>query len=58
MPSSQGARIDVTGHTVSITNGPFAEANELVGGLAFIEVRSLAEAKEWGRRLAMVHGDA
>lgn len=57
MPSSKGARIQVHGHAVSITDGPFAEANELIGGLAFIEVRSLAEAKEWGRRLAVVHGN-
>ena len=54
-PSRAGARISAHDGDISVTDGPFAEARELVGGLAFIEVRDLAEAKEWGRRFAVVH---
>jgi hypothetical protein len=55
LPSSSGARISAHAGVISVTDGPFAEAKELVGGLAFIEARDLAEAKEWGRRFALVH---
>jgi hypothetical protein len=55
LPSSSGARISAHDGEISVTDGPFAEAKELIGGLAFIEARDLAEAKEWGRRFALVH---
>ena len=55
LPSSTGARISAHDGVISVTDGPFAEAKELVGGFAFIEVRNLDEAKEWGRRFAIVH---
>jgi hypothetical protein len=55
LPSSRGARVSAHEAVVSITDGPFTEAKELVGGLAFIEARDLAEAKEWARRFALVH---
>ncbi|MBL7497908.1 transcriptional regulator [Frankia sp. CNm7] len=55
LPSSAGARITAQDGEISVTDGPFAEAKELVGGIAFIEARDLAEAKEWGRRFAVVH---
>jgi hypothetical protein len=55
LPSSFGARVSAQDGEISVTDGPFAEAKELVGGLAFIEARDLAEAKEWGRRFALVH---
>src|SRR6478609_5067211 len=55
LPSSTGARISAHDGVISVTDGPFAEAKELVGGFAFIEVRNLDEAKEWGKRFALVH---
>lgn len=55
MPSSFGTRMSAHGGEVTVTDGPFAEAKELVGGLAFIEVRDLDEAKEWGRRFLQAH---
>ena len=54
-PSSAGARISAHGGVISVTDGPFADAKELVGGLAFIEARNLAEAVEWGRRFVEAH---
>jgi hypothetical protein len=55
LPSSAGARVCAHAGEITVTDGPFAEAKELIGGLAFIEARDLAEAKEWGRRFALVH---
>jgi hypothetical protein len=37
---------------VLMTDGPFTEAKEHVGGLTIIEVADLDEALDWGRRLA------
>ncbi len=55
LPSSAGARVTAHEGEITVTDGPFTEAKELVGGLAFVEARDLAEAKEWGRRFALVH---
>jgi hypothetical protein len=50
LPSSQGARISFKGGKPSVTDGPFAETKELVGGFWLIQVRSKDEAIEWLRR--------
>ena len=42
---------------VKAVDGPFAEAKELVGGYAVIDVRSREEAVELGRRLVQLHLD-
>ncbi len=55
LPSSFGARVSARGGQINVTDGPFAEAKEIVGGFAFIEARNLDEAKEWGRRFATIH---
>ncbi|WP_238007076.1 YciI family protein [Dactylosporangium sp. AC04546] len=55
LPSSTGARICAHDGEISVTDGPFAESKELIGGLAFIEARDLAEATEWGRRFVEAH---
>ena len=50
-PSSRGARVRVaTGGKKTVTDGPFTESKELVGGYWIIEVKSLAEAIEWAKR--------
>lgn len=56
LPSSAGARVCARDGEVTVTDGPFAEAKEVVGGLAFIEARSLDEAVVWARKFAAVHG--
>ena len=43
-PSSQGKRIHFSGTTRKVTDGPFAETKEVVGGYWFIVARSLEEA--------------
>jgi hypothetical protein len=49
-PSSKGKRITFTGGKPTITDGPFAETKELVGGFWIWQVRSIEEAVEWLKR--------
>ena len=53
-PSSQGARLRLSGGKRSVIDGPFAESKELIGGYAVIQVNSKAEAIEWASRFAQV----
>jgi hypothetical protein len=56
-PSSQGARLTVDGGGhVSVTDGPFAEAKELIAGFAILEVSSKEEAIEYAKRFAKIVG--
>ncbi|WP_420125011.1 YciI family protein [Longimicrobium sp.] len=57
LPTAFGARIRREGNTVSVTDGPFAEAKEVVGGFAILQADSLEEAIEMGRRFIAVAGD-
>jgi hypothetical protein len=49
-PPSEGARVSFASGKPVVTDGPFAEAKEVVGGYWMIQVRSKAEAIEWARR--------
>lgn len=50
-PSSQGARITFAKDgKQTVTDGPFAEAKEVIAGFWMIEVDSLEEALEWASR--------
>ena len=44
MPSAAGARVRITNGNYTVTDGPFTEAKELVGGLAVIKANSKEEA--------------
>jgi len=57
MPSSKGARIRLSGGKLAVTDGPFAETKELVGGWAFIEAKSKEDAIEQVRVFMRVHTD-
>jgi len=50
--SSLGARVKVAGGKRTVTDGPFAETKELIGGVLVVDVRSRDEALEWAARLA------
>jgi hypothetical protein len=56
-PSSQRVHIKYEGGTRTITDGPFTEAKELVGGFGLLRVRSKEEAIAWCDRFAAVLGD-
>lgn len=49
-PPSMGARVSFAGGKPKVTDGPFAEAKEVLGGYWMIDVRSREEAIEWARR--------
>ena len=55
--SSKGARVRFEGGKRTVTDGPFAEAKELIAGFAIIDVKSKDEAIEWATRFADVIGD-
>ena len=46
LPTAVGARVRKSGDKVTVTDGPFTEAKEMVGGLAILKANSKAEAIE------------
>lgn len=54
--TKEGARLRWGKNGVSVVDGPFAEAKELVAGFWIIEARSRAEAIEWMRRAPFPEG--
>jgi hypothetical protein len=57
LPSAAGALIRVADGRVTVLDGPFADAKELIGGYAMFNVRSKEEAVEQARRFMQVHAD-
>jgi hypothetical protein len=55
LPSSRGARVRVSGGKLTVTDGPFAETKELVGGYAIVRANSREEAIELGKQFMEVH---
>ena len=49
-PSSKGARVSFEDGDWVVTDGPFAEAKELIAGFTIIDVSSREEAVEWLRK--------
>jgi hypothetical protein len=57
-PPAAGARVQFSDAAKpTVTDGPFAEAKETVGGFWVIQARSQEEAIEWAKRAPMAHGD-
>ncbi len=57
MPTSKGARMRLSGGRITLTDGPFAEAKECIGGYAIVDVKSKEEAIEIARRFVQIHAD-
>jgi hypothetical protein len=49
-PPSMGVRVSFKGGKPLVTDGPFAEAKEVLGGYWMIQVKSKSEAVEWAKR--------
>lgn len=43
-PTADGTRVRLSGGKVTVTDGPFTEAKEIVGGYAMVEAKSKADA--------------
>lgn len=56
-PPVEGARVRSAGGNVTVTDGPFAEAKEVVGGYWTIDVKDKAEAVAWASRCPLNAGD-
>jgi hypothetical protein len=56
-PPSTGARVTFSGGKPTVTDGPFAEAKEAVGGFWILQVKSKAEAIEWAKRAPVNDGE-
>jgi hypothetical protein len=49
-PPSMGARVTFAGGKPKVTDGPFTEAKEVIGGYWMIQVKSKEEAAQWASR--------
>jgi hypothetical protein len=49
-PPSMGARVSFAGGKPVVTDGPFAESKEVLGGYWMIDVKSREEAIAWAKR--------
>ena len=56
-PPSSGARVSFKGGKPAVTDGPFPEVKEVLGGYWMIDVRSREEAIEWARRCPASNND-
>lgn len=56
-PPARAVRVAFAGGKSRVTDGPFAEAKEMVGGYWMIQAKSREEAIEWARRAPMLDGD-
>jgi hypothetical protein len=54
--SATGVTVGLSDGKFSVTDGPFSEAKELVGGWALVEAASKEEAIEWAKRFLKVVG--
>jgi hypothetical protein len=57
LPGALGARVRRRGSRITVTDGPFTECKEIVGGFALLEAKSKEEAVELTRRFLSVAGD-
>jgi hypothetical protein len=57
MPSASGARVRLSNGEITVTDGPFTESKEVVGGLAIMELDSKQEAVKYVKQFLAVAGD-
>ena len=57
LPTALGARVRQSGDKVTVTDGPFTEAKEMVGGFAILKANSKQEAIELTKHFLSVVGE-
>jgi hypothetical protein len=55
LPSANGFRVRLSRGKLTITDGPFSEAKEVIGGYAVFSVGSREEVVEWAKRFMDLH---
>lgn len=58
LPSAAGARVRLSDGKFTVTDGPFAETKEVIGGFAIIQANSKQEAIEHTKYFLQVAGEA
>jgi hypothetical protein len=56
-PPAEAARVSFDGGKASVTDGPFTESKELIGGYWLIQAKSKEEAVQWALRCPGADGD-
>jgi hypothetical protein len=54
-PTAEGFRVRSSGNQLKVTDGPFTESKEIVGGYALVEVASKEEALKVARQFMELH---
>jgi hypothetical protein len=57
LPTALGARVRMTDGKFTVTDGPFTEAKEVIGGFALIQAGSKQEAIEYTKKFLKAAGD-
>lgn len=55
-PTSQGTTVRYADGKFTVTDGPYTESKELIGGWALLEVKSKEEALDWTKRFLRIAG--
>jgi hypothetical protein len=55
LSTAAGASVRLSGGRVTVTDGPFTEAKEIIGGYALFELKSKEEAVEGARHFMELH---
>ena len=55
LPTAQGSKVKLRGGKITITDGPFTESKEIVGGYALMDAASKEEALDLARRFMELH---
>jgi len=53
----KGTRVNLAAGKYTVTDGPFIEAKELMGGFAVVNVKTVEEAIGWAKRFRDIVGD-
>ena len=56
-PTSEAVRVRLRGGKLTMTDGPFTETKEVIGGYAILEAKTKEEAVELVKRFLKIHGD-
>jgi hypothetical protein len=57
LPFAKGASIKAAGGKLTVTDGPFIESKEVIGGYAILEAQSKEEALAMGAAFMQIHVD-
>jgi len=57
LPSAHGHRLQMSGGKITVTDGPFAETKEVIGGFAILNYASHEQAIAGARRVLQIHAE-